>query len=449
MFEYLARLTPFMAVSWVSVLLSAGLQAFVFHRWRYLYTKPSMLVLGFYHLFLQWPAAVFSEFYESFLPDPWTFAVLIHGFVLLGLIGSMSYGHAPARDVWRRITAPDYLQRSAGSAPVVLSAVLLLGLTGYYLSVVPISQTGLYAIFLNPLEAGLAREESLKLLSNRIVAYAYLFMALSVAPVLTSQLYLVLLRNVAQRRLLWAVATLLGILSILVIASLSGARGFSVNLLLVMVVTWAFLRGLPFRPVYALGLLALILAPAALISILREGREARFDLFVEYLLRNVADRVFVVPMNTGSWYVHWYQTYGPFGVSAVPKLAGLLGVPGVEAANIVGLRYANDPLASVSAVAGYVFSYFGYFGWISLPVSFAGLWFADIAVLALRKLPDALLLPTLAALTRACLSFTDTDYTTIWVTQGFGIILLLSLAIGLVMRRITVWPAKVPSKVAG
>src|SRR5687768_1101069 len=180
MVDYLSRMSLFMGVSWTLAFLASASFAMVFVRWRYLFTKPSMLALAFYHVFLQWPAAVFSEYYESFLPDPWTFAVLIHGFVLIGLLGSVTVGHTASREIWGRVTAADYLDRSAGVWPVALVAALLVLLTGYYLSVVPLSRTGLWTIFQNPLEAALAREEGLKLLTNRRVAYAYLIMALSV-----------------------------------------------------------------------------------------------------------------------------------------------------------------------------------------------------------------------------------------------------------------------------
>jgi hypothetical protein len=128
----------------------------------------------------------------------------------------------------------------------------------------------------------------------------------------------------------------------------------------------------------------------------------------------------------GVMYVHHSEVEGRFGIAAVPKLATLLGVDVINVPNLIGLRYSERALDTVSAVAGYLFTYYSYFGISSLIFSLVGLWFLDVAIIIYGKLSPHLLLPCIAAISVSTLSFISSDYTTAWLTHGFGIILFLS-----------------------
>ncbi len=415
----------FTAAAWVvSALVFGWLAATLVYR-RYLFLKPGMLLVAFHHVLLQWPAALQGQAMLDLLPDPYAFFFAAHVFPLAALAITSITFHGPARAVWERVTAPEYLWRAVGPRALMLLAVIMAALVLYYLSRVPLRATGLYAILTDPVNAALAREQSLKLLGDRSAAYAYLIMAQGVAPLLTSMATLVLLRALRVRRTSRVIGAGIGLLALLVLASLSGARVFAVNLLLVAAVTILILKGMPLRPLWLSVGAVLILAPAALLSLAREGRAANASLVGEYLFRRIGQRVFVVPVQTGSWYLHYSQTVGPIGVRGVPKLAAALGEPALDVPNTIGLRYETNPLATVSTVTGYVFSYFSYFGYFSIPISLFCVFLVDAVVLLYMRLPDAVLLPAIAAATRSTLSFIDTDFTTVLVSQG----LLVSLAL--------------------
>jgi len=81
---------------------------------------------------------------------------------------------------------------------------------------------------------------------------------------------------------------------------------------------------------------------------------------------------------------------------------------------------------SVSAVAGYLFTYYSYFGIAALFFSILGLWLIDVALLVYERLSNVMLLPCIAAISLSILAFISSDYTVVWLTHGFGVILLLS-----------------------
>jgi len=131
-------------------------------------------------------------------------------------------------------------------------------------------------------------------------------------------------------------------------------------------------------------------------------------------------------MDVGSWYIHYAQIHGTFGIASVPKLAVIVGIEPINTPNLIGLTYSYTAVESVTACAGYLFTYYSYFGMASLLLSILCLWFLDVAVLVYKRLSNVMLLPCISAVSLSILSFVSSDYTTVWLTHGFGVILLLS-----------------------
>jgi hypothetical protein len=217
--------------------------------------------------------------------------------------------------------------------------------------------------------------------------------------------------------------------------TLSGARVYAVNAVLVVVWTVVLSRGAPIRPA-TYGLMALVvLLPAVVLSALREGGASGLsDLFYRVFIGGILRRVFIDPVDVGSWFLHYAQTTGELGIGAVPRLAVLFGVEPIQAGNVIGLLYAPYTLDSVNAGAGFVFSYYGYFGLVAFPLALAGLWLLDLAVPILASLRPALVLPTLAATAVATLAFMSADYTVGVVSHGFGMVLVTAVALDRVLR---------------
>src|SRR5262245_24345116 len=86
-----AEITTFVVVNW-GIALATSLVLLGFYRWkRHLFVKPSMMLVALHHILVQWPLAVIANFTEDFVPQPWSAALLVHGFVIIGLALSLSF----------------------------------------------------------------------------------------------------------------------------------------------------------------------------------------------------------------------------------------------------------------------------------------------------------------------------------------------------------------------
>lgn len=425
----------FITLNWLLCLLTAFTLMLVVWRQRFLLLKPSLIVIASYHLMIQWSTTLNAAKLLSFLPDPWTFALLAHGFPLAGLLVSVGFGRRRARAVWRRLQQPQAVPPSARRKAITLLAGSELALVAFYLLQVPFQSTGLYAVLFNPSNAALAREYSLKLLASPALQYGFSFMALVFSPLLAVLLAEAIGSNFVRRRFV-AVAGLSAALGgVLVAVSLTGARSFAVTLLLTVVLAWFLRRGLPINVLQVILLLVCILTLPTLFTIFREGKELTWSTFGAYLQQLILDRILYVPMETAMWYAQYAQIHGFWGVAAIPKLATLLGVEPVNVLNVIGLAYTNYGIDSVYANTGYVFAYYSYFGLISLPFSLLGLWLLDVALIFYQGLSDNLLLACVASVSVASLSFVSVEYTTVWLTNGFGILLGVCWLVDRLYRR--------------
>jgi hypothetical protein len=425
-------MTEFVFWNWVLCSTTFILLAVSILRQRFLLIKPSILVIVFFHFMVQWSSTVQAGYIESYLPNPWAFMLLVHGFPLIGFCVTFFTWRRQAFHIWRRVTklgdpSPKVIQR----VMLILGGCIVVFLA-YYLRTVPFSSTGLHAILFNPTESTLAREESLKLIDNPIVQYGYGLTSSAAAPLLAVILTISLLKKVKHWRLTGALLNATAILGLLFVVSLTGARIYAAVVLLAVVFALWLKNGLPIRPVpLALAGVVVLIIPV-LLSLLRQGAELNASSFLYYLTTGgMGRRVFVVPTMVGMWYVDYTQTQGFVGVAGIPKLASLLGVEPVIIQNIIGLKYMGTRIESVHATVGYVFAYFAYFGPLSLALSLIGLWLLDLMLLGYRRLGDSLLLPCVAAVSVSCSRFVGSDYTTVLITHGF----LISFVVALVVDR--------------
>jgi len=397
----------------------------IFFTRRYLFIKPSMLLLTFSHIFFQWPISIYAGYYEHFLPDPYAFSLLIHAYMIIGLLVTVFTFHNKARMIWDRITDPFLLEDAVSIKAIVFTTTLVACVIVAYLAYVPFDSTGLYAIFTNPSTAAEAREKSLKLLDSRALKYAYSLMVSSIAPLLAVLLSVSFIRDIERRNFVNIPIYTLLFLFLAFAVSMTGARISVVNLLIVIAIAQLFRKGFPFKPFSFFLLLLLLLLPPTILSIIREGKAIGVGIIFEYL-GYLARRTFVLTMDVGSWYVHYSQIHGYFGVASIPKIAVILDVVPVNTPNLIGITYVDNALKTVSAVAGYLFTYYSYFGIASLFFSIVCLWILDVALLVYERLSDVMLLPCVAGASLSILSFISSDYTVVWLTHGFGVILLLS-----------------------
>lgn len=431
----------FSAVNWFFTLVTAAILTWIYAYHRFLFVKPSMQLLGYSHLFFQWPLSVYSRHFESFLPDPYALLFLVHSYELVGLLISVQTLHSSATVVWNRVTVDSLHSnnRAVDFLLFLLGTLLTFGIV-VYLFYVPITATGLYAVLFTPELASIARENGLKLLGSPVPKFAFSFATFAVAPLVAALLAIRLVDSFSECSWGRFMGSLLALAALTIIVSLSGARSGPVNMVVLIFLVFLWRRKLTFPLWGWLGMITLVLSSAILMTLFREGRglSAAGDLVL-----NIVSRVLFVPLEVGVWYLDYTQTYGLFGPAAIPKLAWLLGLEPINASNIIGLEYAFQPLESISATSGYLFSYYSYFGPLGLVLSLIGLWCLDLATLVIARIPVPLVLPCLAATTLVALLFVQSDYTVVWLTHGFGLIVILGYVAGKMlpqaMRKLPSW----------
>lgn len=422
-------MATYSVLSWLACLSTSLLLGISIWRDRSLLIRPSIFVLLFFHLMIQWAATIDAERIYAFLPDPWAFALLTQAFPLVGLVVALTMGRGGQHAIWQRIVKPRRTSALYRRRVLLALGTGIAVVAAYYFTVVPVQQTGLYAILTNPAQSEMARENSLKLIDNQLLKYLYSFMAGAFAPITAVLLAEQVFAAWKPLRLKRALPGLIGIVAVLLVASPTGSRGAPAGIVMAILLAWLLRRGFPLNPAHiALALLAVLTLPTVL-TVLREGRELDWGGFWRTFERGIIWRAFYLPMDTGTWYAHYAQTFGFVGIRGIPKLAAMFGLDAPNVPNIVGLLYARDPGSTINANTCYVFSYYSYFGPLSLPVSLLGLWLLDGALWVYRRTNDYLLLPCVVAVCKASTAFVSADYTLVFLSNGWAMALLLALAL--------------------
>ncbi len=429
--------TLFGFLNWALLFVAAAIIFYVFLRHRYIFVKPSMSLLVFTHVLLQWPCTLLSGFYETYLPDPFILILIVHLYVIVGLAISFLLFHQTARQIWEDLPKPlSVLDLKVLDRSIFLLVLLLAGLLAIYFSYVPIRETGLYAVLFDPIQSTMAREESLKLLDSALPKYAYSIMLNGVSPLIISLVTCRLLLN-RFSVLPWVISLLVAGV-VFVSVAVTGARAGQVMMLLTAILTYLFFRGFKVNFLLIASLLVLALFPAVLMTYIREGKDV--VAFLEYMLEYfvaVGNRALIVPLEVGVWHVHYAQTEGIFIDQIYPWLVENNRPTAVNLPRLVGSIYVQEfygkVLETTTAPAGYIFSAYMKAGLLSFPLSLLGLLLLDLVVVVLARLSRGLLLTGVATLSIGTLTFTHSEYTTVLLTHGFGVKLALLVGISVLI----------------
>lgn len=417
----------YILVNWLLCLTTSVVLGVLLLRRRFLLIKPGIVVILFFHVMVQWAATIDAGYIEGFLPEPWDFLMLVHVFPLLGLLIASRLFERETRMVWQKIVARNTATHTVHSADQLVLFLAILLITIVYLSYVPLSTTGLFAILFDPENAAISREYSLKLIDNPLLQYMFTFMASAFAPIFASICTLSLIRR--EQRAAKSLLDLSFLLFTMVIVSLTGARSGSAEFILTVALTWFLFRGTSTSLIYAGVALLLIAIPPTVLTLLREGRVVTLESFWLYLSTGIVKRVFQGPMETGLWYVHFAQITDFIGIRGIEKLALFFGYQPINMPNTIGLMYTQTRISSISANASYVFSYYSYFGLFAFFPSLLALWLLDTVVFFYNRIRASLIIPCITAITISSISFVSTEYTTVLISHGFLIILVVVFAL--------------------
>lgn len=402
--------------------------------YRYMLVKPAFLVTLFLHLQIQWTATVNASFVEETLRNPWEYFFAVHFVLLICAFGSTMFGRNYASIVWSRITDQSviFFGDSAKNRLIFALFAYIIVFTAYYLSVVPLSQTGLYATFYDRTNASLAREASLKLIQNPIILYGFSVMSRAVAPFLASLLTERIVGDTTIRKVrkFILLATILPI--VLICVTLPGARFDAALVLFAVSLTYLLKKGFPSNPLYIMLLILIVLLIPAILTLQKETGDITFSGIWDSLSTSMVRRVFWIPWITGVWHAEYAQNFGFFGVSGVGRLAVLLNEPVINVPHLIGVTYLGG--TTTFGNTSFLLSYYSYFRLVSVPLNIVLILILDIVLIVYLKVHKVFLVATVAACATACLSFTSSDYTTVLLSHGFGTSLALAWAASFVFR---------------
>ncbi|GEM_PF-5610698 len=240
---------------------------------RYAFVKPSLMITACYHVLAQWPLVLLSAFAQQFLPSPWMFALLTHGFVIGGLLVARYNFNSTAHEIWSSI--PDAIT-PAPQWPLWTVLACIAALAAIYLSYVPFTHTGLYMLLTDPSRVSEAREYSLKLLNNDIPRYALTLLANVGAPLLTIMVmwFVILNRSASMTsRAMWVFL----LIPTWILSVLSGAKGFLVFLVVAAVATAAWAVRLRVHMAWIITAFVAAMLPAFLTSVVLSTRDQRYS----------------------------------------------------------------------------------------------------------------------------------------------------------------------------
>ena len=411
-------------------------EAFMLLRRRYLLVRPSMQVACLYTIFFMWPLVFFANNIEAWLPDPYAFLMVFVVFIASMLLWNLFAFQQTSREVWARATQAGPPRMSRILVWVfVLTATAAVIMTAY-LREVPLTETGLVVALINPESSTQAREESLKLLDDEVIKYTFSIFASGIGPLLGVLLAQCIAHAAKARRYFSMAFAVLVFILVVISLSITGARSLAVSTLLAVLLSVLFRRGFRVRILPVVISVLLIVLPAIAITVFREGRGFEYSIFVEQISAVVVERMFVSPLEVGAAYVHLAQTHGYIGIDSIPKLAEMWrGSPGINVPNLIGLTYFYFGGAdSINANAGFVATYFAYFGPLGALISVLCTLSLDSVLLCYRWMDNHLLAPCMAVLGAAMLALLSVDFTVILITYGFVIVPVIAIALSMLTR---------------
>ena len=153
---------------------------------------------------------------------------------------------------------------------------------------------------------------------------------------------------------------------------------------------------------------------------------------ISYLGHILSNRIFYVPSQISTWYVHHAQTTGGFGLGGLGHAAILLGYTPIDTTNIIGRSYAEEALDSICANGCFVFSYYNYLGHASFPVVIICTLILDLVMLVYFRLPYVLALAAMGVSWAGSLSFINADWTTCAISHGYLLVPITAWFLNLV-----------------
>lgn len=404
-----------------AILISLTL-GFLYFTAKYYFVKPSIIFIAFFNIFLQWPAVYYYHLIESSLSSS------RFGFILMfslapfsALLISLLFRES-ARKVYRGL---DITMNFPAAVKLLLLCLVLLGPIIYF-QYVSIYKTGLASILRGDsyTESSMIREQSLKMLP----ALPRYFHSMS-TRVFSFLLIIILIDEVSRISNFfiktWKICLIFIIIIFTVLfLAIDGSRAPGA-LVFMYILFFILYRGkINLNRMLNLKYLSILIMIVGIPAVLEYMRADSKD--VMGTMNTFIDRLFYIRFESGILNVKYSEIYGNWGVAAMGNLSPLFGVKGVNVANFVANMEYYGPVESGLANASFMMTYYAYFGILAVPLSVGLILMLDGALwFVANRVRSNLFVYSVVGYTMAIYGLVDADYTTIFITHGLLINLLL------------------------
>lgn len=423
-------MNEFVIYSWIACLLISFFLIWIFFSARYLFVKPSIFFILFFHVQLQWISTLNAEYVYNFLQEPWHYFYLVNIFPLMVLMISFLTGRQLAKRIVKEsnIAFYNFYNKKHGQKLLLWSLLIIITLVfSWYLSVVPFTATGFYAMIHSLPNQDIIREETFKLLNNPSLIYSYSIMSDALVPIASILISFEIEKKLYSYNFFKVIFYLFLLCFNLLVISIYGSKAPALTMLFGIV--WAFYisRGMPFALIRMFLITLVLLIVPSVMSILINNNTLSLSTFISYYA-DILDRTFCRIMLPGLWYVDYAQKIGNFGIAGIPKLANLIGVTAVDSANIIGKSYLPTALESVSANASFIFVYYSYFGLLILVPCVIITLLLDCLLWIYLTIDKSIRISIIACCSITSINFIQTQFTTVLFTGGLLPIIFIGLA---------------------
>jgi len=354
--------------------------------------------------------------YSCFLPTSWHLPLLIHSIIILSLVLNYFYFNKESEDLYLKLTNFNKNKVTFNNKFLLCVILVFSSIVLIYLSFVDFFSTGLYGMISLNKDQNIMRENSLKL-QPTMIKYLYSFIKNTLGPFLVS---LLILKFFTKKRMGGALL----ILFIIFFSNLNGEKSFIINYSLILsIYLFLFKKN-------NIWLIIILIAIALFLPIIFWVRVDIADICCHIMAK--LNRVFIIPLKVGTWYIHDTQINGFDFKAIIPGSLVNLFAKLYYYENYIGKKYGyfyagKKTLDSVHANSSFIFYGYKCLGLISIPISIFLIYLSNYILIIYKKLNDKYIIVLFTCTSVMLLKLISANYYTTFFSGGIIPIILLCL----------------------
>lgn len=381
---------------------------------KHFFYLPSFLFFFFFIVRVQIPSVFSYDYLYEYSNIFFIYSIIVFLFPLSFIINFYIF-NTSCKKIYKKQKFSKYAF-SLKKTLLLFSLVIMLLII--YFNQVSFYNTGLYHFFASPSLVKETRETSLKLLESKFTLYGFSILRSSIIPVLI--LTLCYKSHFLKKISITYVTLILIILVLSFITFIPGNRSSLLYILLLIICFNYFKNGFRYNffKIF-LQLFIFFLIPVIIVIRINEV-DINLDNLYYFWTYGIYDRVFFSPgIKVGSWWLDYVNNNGFVGIGGIPKIATLFNVAPLDMPNIIGLNYVTNAIESINASCCQLFTFYSYFGYSGLLITFLFFLILDYFVIKFYALIKPSLYIVLASLVFLIMVHsTETELLTLLFTHG-------------------------------